>query len=169
MLLRCRPCAINSGDDAGHAVAVLHVSGVQIMRVDGACHCGSVRFTAEADASRVFACHCTDCQVLTGSPYRVVVPAEMLSLSGELSRYEKVAQSGARRVQAFCPKCGTPVYSAPDEHASKVMLRVGTLTQKGALPPTLQIWQRSALPWVQGLSSVPDCQAQEALDARPPQ
>jgi len=37
------------------------------MRVDGACHCGAIAFTAEADPARVSVCHCVDCQVLTGS------------------------------------------------------------------------------------------------------
>ena len=45
------------------------------MRVDGACHCGAVRFAAEADAGQVSVCHCTDCQSLTGTAFRTSVRA----------------------------------------------------------------------------------------------
>ena len=137
------------------------------MHVDGSCHCGAITFSAEVDPSAVMACHCTDCQVLTGSPYRVFVPAaiESFAVQGETTRYVKVAESGARRVQAFCPTCGTPVFSVPPEGATHAMLRVGNLRQRALLRPALQIWRRSALPWVDSLSSVPGCQEQEALRA----
>ena len=45
------------------------------MHVDGGCHCGSIKYEAEVDPQTVTICHCTDCQVLTGSVYRVTVPA----------------------------------------------------------------------------------------------
>lgn len=137
------------------------------MQVTGSCHCGAITFTADVDPSRVLVCHCTDCQVLTGSAFRafVAAPVESFTLHGEPTRYVKVASSGARRVQAFCPRCGTPVCSTPPDGGTHVMLRVGTLDQRRALRPSLQIWQRSSLPWVPSLGSVPGCQEQEALPA----
>ena len=45
------------------------------MKVHGRCLCGLVTYEAEVDPARVSACHCTDCQMLTGSAYRVSVPA----------------------------------------------------------------------------------------------
>jgi hypothetical protein len=55
-------------------------------------------------------CHCSDCQVLSGAPYRAVVaaPVDTLSVTGTTKSYVKVAQSGNRRAQVFCPECGTP-------------------------------------------------------------
>jgi hypothetical protein len=41
------------------------------MHIDGECHCGRVTHEAEIDPARSSICHCTDCQPLTGSPYRV--------------------------------------------------------------------------------------------------
>ena len=43
------------------------------MKIDGKCHCGNITFVAETDPGQVIICHCTDCQTLTGTPYRVVV------------------------------------------------------------------------------------------------
>ncbi|MDP9109023.1 MAG: hypothetical protein M3N23_08120 [Pseudomonadota bacterium] len=46
-----------------------------MMDVTGSCHCGAVAYRAQVDAQQVTLCHCTDCQKLTGSAYRVSVPA----------------------------------------------------------------------------------------------
>ena len=45
------------------------------MKIDGACHCGAIAYQAEIDPQRVRLCHCTDCQVLTGSAFRFTAPA----------------------------------------------------------------------------------------------
>lgn len=138
------------------------------MQVNGACHCGAVQFTATVDPSKVMVCHCTDCQQLTGSAFRVVVPAPIASfqLHGEPKQYVKTAESGAKRTQAFCPECGSPVFAVALENPTQVSLRVGTLAQRSLLMPSLQIWQQSELPWVSGLVSIAACQQQEALNLR---
>ena len=46
------------------------------MKIDGSCHCGAIRYEAEVDPGDVSICHCTDCQKLTGSAFRVTVAAE---------------------------------------------------------------------------------------------
>jgi len=137
-----------------------------IMLVEGACHCGAISFTAEVDPSRVVVCHCTDCQTLSGSPFRVSVPAPIETLKlqqGEPKSYIKTANSGIKRIQAFCPVCGTPLYSTATENSKQVFLRLGSLKQRSALTPALQIWQRSSLSWVNNLSTIPGCQQQEAF------
>lgn len=138
------------------------------MHVDGACHCGGIRFTAEVDPARVVVCHCTDCQVLSGSPFRVVAIAaiESVRMEGAPKHYIKHAESGSKRVQAFCPECGTPLYSRAVENPQHLSLRLGPLRQRAALVPKLQIWKRSSLPWLDGLPSVPGCLQQEALQSR---
>lgn len=133
------------------------------MRVDGSCHCGRVRFEAEADPAKVTICHCTDCQSLTGSAFRVTVPvAETdLRMLGEAPKtyVKSTADSGHPRAQAFCADCGSPIYATSVGEGPKVYgIRVGTLRQRAELPPKRQIWHRSALPWVrdafEGLDTV---------------
>lgn len=127
------------------------------MRVEGSCHCGNVSYEAEVDPGGVAICHCTDCQMLTGSAFRVSVraPAETFRLlSGRLQTYVKTAESGTKRIHAFCPNCGTPVYACAIEKPSTFSLRVGCLKQRAELPPKLQIWHSSALPWSSDLSAV---------------
>jgi hypothetical protein len=130
------------------------------MHIDGACHCGDITFEAEIDPEKVTICHCTDCQTLSGSPYRasVPVPADKFKiLTGEPTKYVKTAESGNKRVQAFCPRCGTPIYaSAADNPDAPYMLRIGAVRQRDALEPKRQIWTASEQGWASAsLGSIP--------------
>jgi len=141
------------------------------MQIDGACHCGKISFTAEVDPSRVMVCHCTDCQVFSGSPFRVVVPAaiDRFRLRGERKRYIKVAESGTRRVQAFCGECGTPLFATAPENATQVIIRTGCVKQRSALKPVLSLWCRSAQPWLDAVAELPGSPEQQVfLHAAPP-
>ena len=69
--------------------------------VDGRCHCGSIEVTAQVDPGMVIACHCTDCQMIGGGPYRAVAisDAEDLSITGpraSTSRSPRAATNGFR-------------------------------------------------------------------------
>ena len=139
------------------------------MKIDGACHCGAVQYEAEVEAAQVVICHCTDCQTLSGSAYRVVVatvPGSFRLTSGTLSTYVKTGDSGNRREQTFCPVCGSPIYSAPTGDGPRVMsLRVGTIRQRADLVPSTQFWMRSMLPWVRRLPEIPGTPTQPRFGA----
>lgn len=127
------------------------------MKIDGACHCGLIRYEAEIDPETVAICHCTDCQTLTGSAFRIAVPATRQAfrlLAGQPKIYVKTAESGARRAQAFCAECGTPIYAAAVDDPQVYMVRLGTVRQRAQLPPRAQIWCRSMLGWVTSLDSI---------------
>ena len=121
------------------------------MKIEGSCHCGSITYEAEIDPNAVTICHCTDCQTLSGSAFRVVVPAKREGfklLTGEPKIYVKTGESGRKRVQSFCRDCGTPIYSAEVTDPKMFSIRVGTAHQRAELPPKVQLWYRSALAWV---------------------
>jgi hypothetical protein len=127
------------------------------MKVDGRCHCGRIAFEAEVDPDKVLICHCTDCQTLSGAAFRTVVRvpvSDFKLLSGEPKSYIKQADSGNRMVQAFCGDCGSPIYGSHVDHPAYFGIRVATLRQRDALPPKLQIWCRSASPWVGKLDAI---------------
>ncbi len=128
------------------------------MQVNGSCHCGAITFTAEIEPSQVSACHGTDCQVLSGAPFRAIapVPIEKSSLHGQPKTYVKVAQSGNRRAQVFSPQCGTPLYSSAAENPTAVIIRLGCVTERAQLRPTVQKWHHSALPWLKELAAIPE-------------
>jgi hypothetical protein len=128
------------------------------MKINGACHCGAIAFEAEIDPTRVVVCHCNDCQVMSGAPLRAVVstPIEKLSLlRGSPKSYVKVAQSGRRRSQVFCPDCGTALWGTASESPTAVNIRLGCIEQRAQLSPGFQVWQSCEAPWLQGLRDVP--------------
>jgi hypothetical protein len=45
------------------------------MKIDGGCHCGYITYSADADPERTSICHCTDCQTLSGTAFRLSIPA----------------------------------------------------------------------------------------------
>jgi len=61
------------------------------MKIDGACHCGYIRVEGEADPEKTTVCHCTDCQVGTGSAFRVnvPVPSATFRITGQPATYLK--------------------------------------------------------------------------------
>ena len=103
-------------------------------------------------------CHCTDCQTLSGSAFRINVaslPGSFVLKSGTPKIYIKTAESGNQRAHAFCPDCGTPIYAAaPGPNPASVGLRAGTLDCRAELRPARQGWCRSALPWSMDLTGV---------------
>lgn len=129
------------------------------MQVHGSCHCRSITYEAEVDPARVTICHCTDCQELTGTAFRVSVPTlqkDFSLLTGSPATYVKTAESGAKRAQVFCPNCGSPLYThAAVEHPQTYGLRVGCLVEREKLAPGRQIWFRSALRWSLNVADLP--------------
>lgn len=128
------------------------------MKIDGRCHCGFITYEAEISPDNVMMCHCTDCQTLSGSAFRTVALTQQGTfklLSGELQIYVKTAESGARRPQSFCPRCGTPIFSTSEGDGPKVhSLRVGTIRQRNQLVPKLQLWCRSSQHWLADLDHI---------------
>ena len=129
------------------------------MRIDGACHCGAITVEGEAAAEKVVICHCTDCQTGTCTAFRVSVPVPgaTFKITGRPSVYLKTtADSGNPRAKAFCPQCGSPIYSTtPGEgQQASYMVRVGILAQRDQLAPKKQNWFRSARSWVTGMDGI---------------
>lgn len=127
------------------------------MKIDGRCHCGAITYEAEIDPAKVLVCHCTDCQTLSGTAFRVSVPSEGDSfrfLTGRPKIYVKTAESGNHREQAFCPDCGSPICASAAGGKPPLSIRVGTIRQRDELIPRKQVWFRSAQRWLPDLDTV---------------
>jgi hypothetical protein len=99
------------------------------MKIDGECLCGAVTFEAEVSPEQVFICHCSDCQIQSGSAFRTVAraaPSSVRLTRGELKVYEKRAESGATRALAFCPECGSSIEGQQSNQRSAVQSKVSS-------------------------------------------
>ena len=128
------------------------------MQIDGRCHCGLVTYEADIDPQAVSICHCTDCQALSGSPYRVTVicSGEQIRMTGKLPKiYAKTGDNGGTRFQHFCPDCASPLFTSGEGGPLDFGIRWGSIRQRRDLKPMRQIWCRSAAPWIHALAELP--------------
>jgi hypothetical protein len=134
------------------------VRKLERMKIEGSCHCGEITYEADINPEYVLIGHCTDCQTISGAPYRANVPVlpQHFSLRGKPKTYVKTADSGRLVVHAFCATCGTALYSQQAvESPRSFMLHLGAVKQRAQLPRKKQGFCRSAMPWAMDISTIP--------------
>lgn len=136
--------------------------------VTGRCFCGSVRFRFRGPALARRACWCRDCQYLSSgnASINLIVAVEGSEIAGELGVHESDADSGNRMRRSFCPRCGTPLFSASSARPQLMVVRAGALDDPELGRPDGFIWTGSAPSWGLIDRSV-DCVA--AQPGAPPQ
>ena len=91
----------------------------------GGCLCGAVRYSYDAAPLATVACHCRDCQKLTGATNLLTIYAERAAFrheQGELARYRKRADSGREADYVRCARCTVfPSGSWPAARASPMV------------------------------------------------
>ena len=118
----------------------------------GGCACGCIRYELCGDPMIVHACHCKDCQRLTGSAFVINAWTEstnlrILSHDGKTKKVVLKGGSGGPHTVCFCAECSTAIYSHYQTERS-VFVRVGTLDEPSTLQPDVHIWTRSKLGWL---------------------
>ena len=128
-----------------------------IMKIDGGCHCGYITYEAEADPER--------------PPSAIArLPASLrIGVSHRRPRRRRHIQNHRWRPNHLCKdrrkrrKTGArilpPMWNANlldcrRDEPKLYSIRVGTVRQRAALVPKVQIWTRSQLRWVTDLASV---------------
>lgn len=123
------------------------------MEREGGCACGAITYRLTAEPLIVHACHCRDCQRLTGGAFALNIWIERRFVEADHARLGSVmltAGSGKPHEVFRCPQCGTALYSK--YHAASgdtVLLRAGTLDRPEEVAPDVHIFTRSKLPWLQ--------------------
>ncbi|HEY9217685.1 MAG TPA: GFA family protein [Phenylobacterium sp.] len=95
-------------------------------------------------------CHCRDCQRASGGGpnYIALAPKSAFSvIAGTAKVHTTTADSGGKVGRAFCPECGTPLWSEPAMDLPFVPIKAGALDDASALTPMFHLWTGSAQPW----------------------
>jgi hypothetical protein len=119
--------------------------------VQGGRACGAVRYELTAAPYALFACHCADCQTMTGSAFSLAMPIapEALRITrGALKAWVRISGSGREIPQHVCGDCSTRIYTAPPGPVPSLTLRPGTLDDTRWLRPVAAFWRASAQPHV---------------------
>jgi hypothetical protein len=129
------------------------------MNLEGGCACGTLRYKLTADPLIVHACHCRDCQRLTGSAFvtNIWIERKFVEAGSAVPKsFRLTAGSGNQHEVFFCDRCGTYLwskyYASPGD---TLLVRVGTLDHPEAIRPDVHIFTRSKLPWLDLPKNVP--------------
>jgi hypothetical protein len=115
----------------------------------GGCLCGAVRYSYDAAPRATVACHCRDCQKLTGATNLLTIYADRAVFrheQGELARYRKRADSGREADYVRCATCGTRLWHEPLNAPQYVFIAAGTLDDPSWVVPAAHIWTSRAAP-----------------------
>jgi len=121
-------------------------------KLAGGCTCGAIRYALTASPLIVHACHCIDCQRITGSAFVINVWIERQFV--EVGRaapksFRWAGGTGKHHDLFFCDRCGTYLWSryelAPGD---ALFVRAGTLDAPDAVRPDVHIFTRSKVPWL---------------------
>ncbi len=127
--------------------------------IKGACACGKVTYTGTAEPIFAGVCHCKTCQKASGTAFNTVVavPSDAITISGQVTQFDGVGDSGKATHRRFCPVCGTSVALTADVMPGVTMLTVGSLDDPSWVKPAMQIYCDSAQSWavLPGLQSFP--------------
>ncbi len=119
------------------------------MTIEGGCLCKTVRYRITAEPLTMRLCWCRDCQYLAAgnATANVVFPSEAVTITGPLSDFISVADSGNVMHRKFCPECGTPMFSQAEVRPHVIIVRAGTLDDPEQVRPVANIWTESAPGW----------------------
>ena len=113
----------------------------------GGCRCGAIRYRVEGPPVASVACHCRDCQYVSGGAENVSMVfrrAGFAVVQGEPRIYKATPASGG---SFFCGTCGVHVFSQPNSNPDLVAIKVGSLDDRSDVKVQVDIWMKSAPPW----------------------
>jgi hypothetical protein len=119
------------------------------MAITGGCLCQAVRYSISAAPIVTRACWCRVCQYLGAGSNTVNVcfPSDAVTVSGELSDYQMLADSGNLMHRRFCPSCGTSLFTSSEARPKLIFVRAGSLDDREVAHPAMTIWTTSAPSW----------------------
>src|ERR1700757_737126 len=139
-----------------------HKNREDVMKLEGGCYCGAVRYLAEGEPIMMAQCHCRECQYISGG-----APNLFLAMPPNGFKYTKgVPKQFARSdlekpvTREFCAECGTHMVTRP--RVPIVVIKVGTLDDPTQFTPKMAIYTCDKQPF----HTVPD--GIPAFDKVPP-
>lgn len=115
----------------------------------GGCLCGGVRYQCSEDAAIAGHCQCEDCRKSSGSGHcsHLGVAKSAFTVTGELTSFDRAADSGNMVSRLFCPVCGAPVYSLNSAFPDMVFVRASSLDDPEVFKPQLIVYTSRAPSW----------------------
>ena len=130
---------------------------MNIQKRKGGCQCGEISYELSGLPIALYRCHCTDCQIGSGSAFGMSMWVRQYDFNltqsrglplGVLESFVRTADSGAKIEGFFCGSCGVRIYAKAALLDSKyIVLKPGTLQDTDDLRPSADIWIQSKQEW----------------------
>jgi hypothetical protein len=136
-----------------------------LMHMEGSCVCGATHYKVTGAPLSVHACHCTDCQTLSGSAFSLsmILNQENIELTAGMLDINKFSTSHNKMHRHHCSECGTAIWFSSPDYPGIIALKPGTLNDTSTLSPIAHVWYRSAQPWLDVGNNIPVYQEQPPL------
>lgn len=121
------------------------------MKLSGGCFCGAVRYRLLREPMFVQCCHCTNCQIQTGSAFVINAPIETANIKvirGTLERTPMSPKNSRPHDIYRCRKCKVALWSDYGRRPALRFLRVSTIDRPHGIKPKAHIFTRSQVSWV---------------------
>jgi hypothetical protein len=116
----------------------------------GGCACGAIRYEIADEPVAMNDCQCRDCQRKSGTghgSYLSFPSRERVTLKGEATHWNVVADNGNVKTRGFCPHCGSPVYMTFSLMPDVFTIHAGSLDDPSRYRPQMVTYGVRALPW----------------------
>ncbi|MBI1684150.1 GFA family protein [Caulobacter hibisci] len=114
------------------------------------CRCGAVSVQCAKEPVGVSVCHCLACQQRTGSVLAAQARFEegSILISGQTNSYIRAADSGARVLYLFCPRCADTIAYVNEREPDLVAIPLGAFADPHFPAPTVSSYEHRAHSWV---------------------
>ena len=124
----------------------------------GGCACGDIRYDISGEPIFMNDCQCRDCQQTSGTghgSYLTFASRKAVTLKGEATHWDMVAESGNVKTRSFCPACGSPVYLTFAAMPELFTIHAASLDDPGRYKPQVVTYVARGHAWDQVSQALP--------------
>jgi hypothetical protein len=113
----------------------------------GQCLCGDVKFEADGEPAVMAQCHCTDCQISSGSGYASLafMAKQDVKITGRTGTFEHSVDNGNVLTKHFCARCGSQMFGENSARPTMIGLRAGTINEQESFKPQFNLFTSSKM------------------------
>ena len=116
----------------------------------GGCACGAIRYEARSEPIFENHCQCRDCQRRSGTghgSYLTFPRRAEVKITGEAASWRVAGDSGNKKIHAFCPTCGAPVYLTFAAMPDLIAVHAASLDDPGRFKPRVVTYNVRGYAW----------------------
>jgi hypothetical protein len=125
-----------------------------IVRREGGCFCGAMRFAVTGEPSVVAHCHCLHCRRISGAAFVTWATFSLAAFGWNRGTPASFAsRPGVQRT--FCTSCGTPLTFEGEEDPGNIDVTVCSLDEPESVQPQSHVFASRLLSWAEPSDRLP--------------